>query len=178
VGFLSVPLTLFQVFKSVDKQLAAMMVVLFALSVPISVINELNEIAALALLHGSAVFVFEKPQLQAMVMTLLRLYGQGNSLAQIFWGLWLLPFGLLVIKSRLIPRLLGILLMTSCCAYLISSFTLVLAPAYSTTVSMASTGVGGVGELAVLLWLLIKGVRDPVPSSGPVPSTSVRSAAA
>jgi hypothetical protein len=165
IGFMLVPLTLYSLFKSVDKKLAWLMIILVAMSVPVSVVNELNQIAALALLHGDVPSAFEKPQLDALVMTLLRLNGQGNSLAQIFWGLWLLPFGLLVLKSNLIPRLFGILLIISCLAYLVSSFTLLLLPGYSSDVSMYAIAAGGVGELAVLLWLLIKGVSEPYQST-------------
>lgn len=161
IGFLWVPLTLYGLFKSVDKHLTWLMIILFAMSIPISVVNEFNEIAVVALLHGDFRSAFDKTQLDAIVMLLLRLYGQGNSLAQIFWGLWLWPFGLLVIKSNLIPRLLGILLITSCIAYLVSSFTLLLVPTYAASVSMYATLLGGVGELAVLAWLLVNGVNDP-----------------
>jgi hypothetical protein len=165
IGFMLVPLTLYGLFKSVDKKLAWLMVIVFAISVPVSVVNELNQIAALALLHGDALTAFEKPQLDALVMTLLRVNGQGNSLAQIFWGLWLLPFGLLVLKSDLIPRFFGILLIMSCLAYLASSFTLLLMPAYASAVSMYAIVLGGIGELVVLLWLLVKGVREPCRSN-------------
>jgi hypothetical protein len=92
-------------------------------------------------------------------MLFLRLHSQGFVAAQIFWGLWLFPLGLLVYKSRFLPRVLGILLMINCFAYLADSFTSLLWPAYLHAVSQA-TFAPKFGELAIMLWLLIIGAKD------------------
>jgi hypothetical protein len=77
---------------------------------------------------------------------------------EIFWGLWLFPFGLLVYKSGFIPRFLGVWLMINCFAYLAVSFTGLLFPRYEATV-FNSAFPAMLGELAIMLWLLIKGVK-------------------
>jgi hypothetical protein len=98
-------LALYRLFKAVNETHAKQMVILGALvSVPIVFVNVLNEIAALILVRGADFLsVFEKPQLDALAYLFLRLHGQGITVASIFWGLWLFPFGMLVIRSGFIP---------------------------------------------------------------------------
>lgn len=158
--FLFVPLALYRLLRGVNKGQASLMVTLFAVSVPISFVNALNSIAALMLVRGADFLsVFDQPQREALAMLFLRLHSQGFVGAQIFWGLWLFPFGLLVYKSGFLPRILGVLLMINCFAYLADSFTSLLWPAYLHTVSQV-TLAPKFGELAILLWLLIIGAKD------------------
>jgi hypothetical protein len=86
------------------------------------------------------------------------LHGQGLILAQVFWGLWLLPFGMLVIRSGFIPRVLGAWLILNGFAYMILSSTALLLPQYSNVVRLFTFPVL-FGELAVMLWLIIMGVK-------------------
>ena len=81
-------LALYRLFKGVNKQHAALMVTLFVVSVPISFLNVLNDVAALVLVSGADFLsVFEKGQLDALVLVFLRLHSYGLLVAQIFWGL-------------------------------------------------------------------------------------------
>jgi Domain of unknown function (DUF4386) len=73
------------------------MVILGLVSIPIMLVNSLNEIAALALLHGADFLsLFDQPQRQALAMQFLNLHGEGFGVAGIFWGLWLSPLGLVM----------------------------------------------------------------------------------
>jgi hypothetical protein len=74
--------------------------------------NALNDVAALLFaLPASFLSAFDKPQRDAFVMLFLRLHDYGVFANEIFWGLWLFPFGLLVWRSRFIPRILGVFLL-------------------------------------------------------------------
>ncbi|MFC2018578.1 DUF4386 domain-containing protein [Chloroflexota bacterium] len=102
---------------------------------PIMFINNASQFAALLLLGGADYLtVFGTGQLNALVLFFLELHNQGWLMAQIFWGLWLFPFGYLVFKSGLvykagyIPKIVGILLMIGCLGYLIEFFTFILLP--------------------------------------------------
>ncbi len=160
-GFIFVALTLYRLLKGVDKTQASLMVTLWVVSVPISFLNELNQIAALTLSSGAHFLsAFAKPQLDALVMVFLSLYSDGNVLAQIFWGLWLFPFGVLVFRSGFLPRILGVFLIIACFAYVASSLTFLLLPAYGDIVFRFAAVLGGLGELPTMLWLLIKGAKD------------------
>ena len=167
VIFIFLVLALYRLFKVVDQNLAALMVVLGALvSVPIVFLSVLNEIAALVLLSGADfVSVFDKSQLDTLAYLFLRLHSQGINLAAIFWGLWLFPFGILVIRSGFIPRVLGILLMIAGFAYPIDSFTSLLLPQHADLVSRFAM-VLFFGELPIIFWLLIWGAKVP-PSDAP-----------
>jgi hypothetical protein len=136
------------------------MVILGSLMVtPIYFLNTLNDVAALLLVRGADFLsVFDKPQRDALAMLFLRLHHGGVVANEIFWGLWLFPFGLLVYRSRFLPRILGVWLMINCFAYLAVSFTGLLFPQYEARV-FNSAFPAMLGELAIMLWLLIKGAK-------------------
>jgi hypothetical protein len=159
-------LALYRVFKAVDEHLTWLMVILgMLLSLPIVFVNVLNEIAAL-LLAGGAKFlsVFDQSQRDALAYLFIRLHGQGLQVAAIFWGLWLFPFGMLVIRSRFIPRTFGVLLMVAGCAYLASSFTSLLLPQYANPVGQVAGILEG-AEVPIIFWLLIWGAKAQPGSS-------------
>ena len=95
-------------------------------------------------------------------MFFLNLHRQGIGVVGIFWGLWLLPFGILVMRSGFLPRILGALLILNCIGYVAASATSLLMPSYSAIVSRAVMPTL-LGELWIMLWLLIRGVRPPQP---------------
>lgn len=163
--FIFVGLALYHLLKGVNKKHALLMLILVLLSVPISFLNELNRIAALILARGPGFLsVFEQRQVDALVMAALNLHGSGLLLVQIFWGLWLFPFGLLVLKSSFLPRILGVLLIIAGVGYVASSFTSLLFPTYGHDVFMLAGLLGGIGEGSTILWLLIMGAKNlPLP---------------
>ncbi len=152
-------LALYRLFKTVDEKNAALMVILSLAGVPIMFLNVVNEIAALILVRGAPFLsVFDTSQLDALAYLFLRLHTQGINVAAIFWGLWLFPFALLVIRSRFIPPFLGILMMLAGVAYLASSFTSVLLPQHATFVDQIAM-ILAFGELPIMFWLLIWGAK-------------------
>jgi hypothetical protein len=165
-GTMSIFLTLalYRLFKDVDEALARLVVILGALTVaPIYFLNTLNDAAALILVRGpDFLSVFDKPQRDALAMMFLRLHGHGVMVNEVFWGLWLFPFGLLAYRSRFLPRILGVWLIINCFAYLADSVTYVLWPQYEPTVSNWVFPLM-FGELAMMLWLIIMGARERRP---------------
>lgn len=157
-------LALYRLFKDVDHFLAVLMVILGGVVVaPIFFLNALNWIAALTLVHGdSYLAVFNTQQQDALALLFLHLHSQGNIVNEVFWGLWLLPFGLLVIKSGFIPRFLGIWLLIDGFAYMVISAIGILAPQYYSTAFMYAQPAL-FGELAIMLFLVIKGANVKPP---------------
>ena len=99
-GFIFVVRALYHLLSGVDKAQASLMLTLMLVSIPISLLNVLNEFAALMLIRGpSFLSVFDKPQRDALAMLFLNVHFQGFMVAQVFWGLWLIPFGILVFRS-------------------------------------------------------------------------------
>jgi len=163
-------LALYRLFERVDKALARQLVILGALvSVPIVLVNLLNEIAALTLV-GDADFLaaFPRPQLDALAYLFLRLHNRGIALAAIFWGLWLLPFGLLVIRSGFIPPAFGILLLVAGCAYVVDSMATLVLPQYANTVGGVAS-VLEMAELPIIVWLAIWGAKTRTAGTASAP---------
>jgi hypothetical protein len=151
----------YEVFKGVDKKLAVMMVVLGGvIPVAISFVSVLGEVAALYLLGGaSSLSAFSTSQIDALVMLFLNLHIEGQTVINgIFYGLWLLPFGVLVFRSGYFPRVLGIWLVVNGFAYPASSSGSLFLPDYAGVISEIAP-VFYTGELAMVAWLLVKGAK-------------------
>lgn len=147
-------LALFQLLKVVSRNIAFVMLILLLVGVPIAMLNELTQLAVLQLLSGAGFLkAYTVDQLQVLAYLLLRLHDQGLLIAHIFFGLWLLPMGYLVFKSRFIPRVVGLLLVIAGAGYVVQSFGIFLG--YSVNIIMFT----GLGEAVFLLWLLIRGVN-------------------
>lgn len=157
-AFAVLALILYQLFNEVHKPVAMFMLVLALLSVPISMLNLLNKFAALQLLSGEAYLnSFGTEQLHTQVMFFLGLYDKGIEVVQVFWGLWLLPLGMLIFLSSMLPKTLGLLLILGCGSYLLALIHSILGPAHTLPgwVMLPAT----LGEIGTCLWLLIFGVK-------------------
>jgi hypothetical protein len=111
------------------------------------------------LFKGEILKTFELSQRQDLAMLFIDLNSYGSITLEIFWGLWLLPFGLLVYKSGFIPRIFGYLLIIGGAAYIIESITQILLPGYSAFVSQFAFVFYSIGELSIIFWLLLKGAK-------------------
>jgi len=150
---------LYRLLCKVNPTHASLMVILVLVSVPITFLNVSTETAALTLLHGANFLsVFDRTQRDVMAMLFLTLHDDGVNLANVFWGLWLFPFGLLVMRSGFIPRILGVLLLVNGLALIVVSLTALLLPAHLSIVSRLAI-IPELGELWIMMWFLIKGVK-------------------
>lgn len=160
--FIFVALVLYRLFKPVSEKHALAMLVLILLSMPISFLNVLNDVAALNLVGGGSganfLSVIDARERDALAYLFLRLHGQGFVVAQIFWGLWLFPFGICVMRSGFIPRFLGVLLMIAGTGYVASSFADLVLPQYADAVGRV-TWILNFAELPIIFWLLIWGAK-------------------
>jgi hypothetical protein len=151
--------TLYQLFKGVNKTLAGLMFVLGFMDTPLYFFNVLNDAAALLLVKGGPILAaFEQPQREALAALFLRLHGMMISCAEMFWGLWLFPLALLVIRSRFLPRFLGYWLILNGFAYLALCVTGVVLPAYEDVIANVAFPLQ-LGELAFVLWMVVIGAR-------------------
>jgi Domain of unknown function (DUF4386) len=160
ISILFLTLALYQLLKGVDRGYAVLMVILGGLMVtPIFFLNALNWVAALLLVHGADFLAaFTQAQRYALAMLFIHLHSQGNVVNEMFWGLWLFPFGILVARSRFLPRLLGVWLIVGGLGYLALSLAGLLFPQYEDIV-FTVVQPAFLGEIAIMLWLLIKGAN-------------------
>lgn len=117
-------------------------------------------ITSLMILKGEVLKTFELSQRQDLAMLFLKISDYGVLTVEMFWGLWLIPFGQLVYKSGFIPRLIGIFLVLNGITYIIQCFTSLLLPEYQTLVKQFGMPFWILGEISIMLWLLIKGVKN------------------
>ena len=164
VIFVGTALALYRLFAGVSQFRAAQMVTLAAISATFSLADTLNNVAALALFKGAEFLgPLDKVQREALGMFFIRMHGQGIVLNEFFWGLWLLPFGLLVWRSGFLPRFLGAWLVVNCFAYVTLSFIGLFAPQFANAAFLYAQPAL-FGELAIMLWLLFKGAKPRIAS--------------
>ena len=153
-------LAFYQLFKGVDQTLAVL-VVIFGGVMPALIIfvGVVSDAAALMIVRGGDFLSpFDKPQRDALAMLFLNLRDHQNTAAEMLWGVWLFPLALLVYRSRFLPRFLGVWLAIGGVAYVMLSLTGELLPQYQEKVFTYSQPAF-FGELAIMLWLVIKGAR-------------------
>ena len=171
VIFICLAVALYKLLSSVNKTWASLMVAFVLVSAAVGFLNTLNNIAALTLFRGADFLaVFDKPQRDALAYLFVRLHSQGVLINEIFWGLWLFPFGLLVFRSGFLPRFIGVWLMINCFGYVALSVTALFFPDYYEAAFKWAQPVL-FGELAIMLWLLIKGAKVPTAASTLQPAT-------
>jgi hypothetical protein len=160
VAMLFLANALFELFVDVDRSWARLLVIFVVVGVTIALLNMANLLVGFRLAHGDGLpLAFDHAQRTGLMMTFLRAHRYGAAVATFFWGLWLFPFGLLILRSGFAPRVLGILMAAGCFPYLAHSAALLFFPdlAVSTARGLLLPTVGEVGTIA---WLLVKGVSQ------------------
>ena len=158
-AFVFLAIVLYKLFESVSKHLSRTLFALIIVSVPIAILIIFNQFFTLLLLKEPYMANFEKIQQDSLSMASIKMYMNGNLIIGIFWGLWLIPFGQLVIKSKFIPKILGILLIIGGFCYLIDATTFILFPKFQDKTNILVSIFSSVAELGMVLWLTIKGVK-------------------
>jgi hypothetical protein len=111
----------------------------------------------LLLLNGKA--VLEQVQLQALVGLFLQLRSAGLDVVLIFIGMGGTVFCYLFFTSKYVPRILAVWGMITYLSMLILALVSILSPSLPESVKMIFYAPGGLFEVIIGLWLLIKGVK-------------------
>ena len=156
-AFLLLPFALYRVLGDIDRRAATLMVALAAVSVPIGLVAVTHRMEALSLFDGAGAGAADS--MEAAFASCLQRYGHGLRIASLFWGLWLLPFGWLVLRSGRIPRVLGLLLVLGGVGYVVQVFG-GLVPGVAESSWMGYVRMpAALGEIGSCLWLLVFGAR-------------------
>ena len=166
-------LAFYQLFKGVDQYLAVLVVILGGvMPALIYFVGVVDDFGALTVVRGADFLsAFDKPQRDALALLFLRLRDHQNTAAEILWGLWLLPLAVLVYRSHFMPRFLGVWLAINGCAYVVLSFTGILLPQYQNKVFLYAQPAF-FAEIALMLWLVIKGAKPPALDAAAVSSAA------
>lgn len=162
--WLLIGLTLYRLFKHVNERQAKLLVALVIVQIPAVFFMQALNITSLMIFKGEILKTFELGQRQDLAMLFFKINGYATITLEMFWGLWLFPFGQLVYKSGFIPRILGVFLILNGIAYIIHCFTHLLLPSYQALVFQIATPIWTLGEISIMLWLLIKGVKNNMPT--------------
>jgi Domain of unknown function (DUF4386) len=146
-------LALYRILRPVNADRAMAMVVLALLCVPISFIAEVNALGAVQLLASFGDVSAASVPLDEQAMQLLSMQRSGVLLAQVFWGLWMIPLATLIFTSGFLPKWLAVPVLVASAGYLLDSSAHILLPGRATISQFTA-----VGEMVLPLWLLVKGV--------------------
>ena len=151
---LFVAMALYRLFRTVEQDLASVMLVLGGFMVtPIYFFNLINDAAALVVARApSYLAAFTQQQREGLVALFVRLHSYGVVVNEMFWGLWLFPLGMLILKSRLMPRFVAIWLFLNGGAYVLLSVLGILSPRLEAKAS-GLTFPAMLAEVVVMLWL-------------------------
>jgi hypothetical protein len=165
VLFLLAAWALYVLLKPVNKNLALLFLLLNAAGVALQCFSLLNLFAPTLIERSTDIQrAFRPDQLDALNLLFFNLHKSGFTMAQIFYGIWLFPLGLLVYKSGFLPKWLGVLLMADCFGVLITFFQFFLLPDLD-AIAYPGMAVGFVAEFSLSLWLIFKGVKIQEPAA-------------
>jgi len=167
--FVVLAMVLFAILKDVNRSAARAMLILVAIATTLMCFNEVFQIGALLVSGGSPyAAAFGAGGADALVLLLMDLHHYGFLIAQIFFGLWLIPLGFLAYTSGMFPRALGVVLVVGGTAYLVDVTVAFVAPDVSREVHGFLAIPPTIAEVWTVLYLLVNGVRAP--SGAPTPS--------
>jgi hypothetical protein len=169
IFFIITAMCLYILLEPVHKSLARAMLVFVALSVGITTLNAVFQFESLRVATDSFYMTaFGAAGSTALVQILLDIQHYGTLSAQVFFGLWLAPLGYLVIKSKLFPRALGIVLIAAAVCYLLDLFAAFLLPEFGAQIHQFIVIVPAIAEIWMVLYLLVVGVRTPKSGKEPL----------
>jgi hypothetical protein len=130
-------------------------------SIAMAVFNQFNHLGALLVLsHAEYLEAFTPEQLNAAAMIFLRMSNHGQALLEVFWVPYNFAFGLLIIKSKYAPRVLGILLIVAGFGFGINIFQKILNPQFHPVMfTRLAMSLGALSGIPTMLWFLIKGAK-------------------
>jgi len=164
-------MTLYLLLRHVHKNVATAMVIIVVIAATIMCLDKVFQFAALQV-AGDATYTaaFGVAGSNALVLLLLEMHHYGYLIAQIFFGLWLVPLGYLAYKSGMFPKALGIVLVVAGASYLVDMLAAFLVPDFSKQIHGFLSIPPIIAEVWMLIYLLWKGVKVPAQST-PIVST-------
>jgi hypothetical protein len=161
-SFFMLPLALYRLLHKVHHKVACIMILLVFVSVPISFMNLTHKLTVLNIINDTQYQAnFTIAELQSQVMFYLNQYDNGVLLVSLFWGLWLLPFGYLVFKSKFLPKVLGVLLMLGFFGYTVNFIGHIIIEDYNILgIAKYISMPASIAEIGTCLWLLVFGAKS------------------
>lgn len=157
--YTAVTLLFYALFKPVGRSLSLLAAFFSLMGIAVLAVNSLTHVAPLLFL-GNAHYLspFETNQLQSLALMSLKLHTRGYNISAVFFGIYMLLLGYLIFRSNFLPRILGVLMAVGGLSYLTDSFAVFLLPTLAARLPDIAM-LGGIAELALCLWLMVRGVN-------------------
>jgi hypothetical protein len=158
--FVFLAMALYVLLEHVHKSVARAMLILVVLATGIICLNAVSQFEGLQVAtNPSYVAAFGTAGANALVLLLLDTQHYGTLVAQIFFGLWLVPLGYLAYRSALFPKWLGVVLVAGGVCYLADLLAAFLVPAFGHEIHAVVVIPSAIAEISMVLYLLVVGVR-------------------
>lgn len=159
--YITVTLLFYDLFKAVGRSLSLLAAFFSLVGIAVLAANSLNHLAPLVLIGGAQYLsAFDANQLQALALMSLKMHAQGYTVSMVFFGVYCLLIGYLVLRSGFLPRMLGVLMAAGGLSFMANSFASFLLPALAARLPDIAM-LGGIAELSLCLWLMAMGVDVP-----------------
>jgi uncharacterized protein DUF4386 len=147
---------LYELFRPVNRSLSLVAAFFSLVACVVQAISSLFHLAPLVLLGGAPYLkVFTAEQLQALALVFLRLRAAAyHNIGLVFFGLYCLLVGILILRSTFLPRIFGVLMVLAGLSYV-----LFLSPPFARSLQPYILVFPGVGQISLTLWLLVIGVN-------------------
>jgi len=158
--FLFLVLSLYTLLQHANKSVARAMLTLVALATGIICLNAVFQFEAMQVaINNTYSMAWGIEGSKAMVLLLLDAQHYGTLIAQVFFGLWLIPLGYLANKSNMFPKWLSIILVAGGVCYLIDLLAAFLLPELGQKIHSIVIIPSAVAEISMVIYLLAIGVR-------------------
>ena len=147
----------YEVLKPVNRSLSLLAAFFSLVGCAIGAVACVFDVVPFVLLKGGQIAnIFTAEQLQALTLVVLNARVQANNFGLVFFGLHCFGVGYLIFRSSFLPRVIGALMMFAGLGWLTFLF-----PPLANSLAPYNMIPGGIGELSLTLWLLVKGVDVP-----------------
>lgn len=154
-------LIMYVLFKPVNNYFIKLAMFFVLIQTAVIAVNLLNQFSPLLLLSNAPYLAPLQPnQLAALALHSLNLQAVGYATGLVFFGFYCIIIGCLIVKSSIIPKLIGVLYAIAGLSYLANSFILLLSKDFSNPWFTYIALPAFIGELSLCLWLLVKGVKE------------------
>jgi uncharacterized protein DUF4386 len=152
--YVAVTALFYQLFRPVNRSIALVAAFLGLTGCAVTAFGSLFQLAPFVVLgSGPSLPGFDVAQLQALALIFLDLNARIGSIALVFFGVFQVLVGYLIIRSTFLPRIFGALIALAGLGWLT-----VLAPPLASQLQTELMVLGVLGELPLMLWLLVMGM--------------------
>lgn len=142
-------------FENINRRLSLTMLFCTIIVAPISIMNETYYLSILNIIDSNNLISHSSSNIYNQCEVLLKQHYLTTQTINLFFGLWLLPMGILVIRSEESPSIIGFLLLITCIGYLIDWTSFIL----NFQIGFVVSEFTWLGELLMVIWLLKTGFR-------------------